>query len=235
LFEEDGLGEARGLSHQGEADVVVTEHKSDLELDLLRITGAADVHLSACESCRARARSLEADAAAFLATHDVAALAREAAKVTPLRPRRAVPVWAAAITAMAAMMLLFMAPDESIRTKGAGPRVELFVMEGGEPRAIRGPVDPRAELAVKLSPTGETFVRVLWASSPEQIDALFPAESSGAWRIDAPAWLDRKIVLDGAPQAERLVAVLCDHDFDHGAALSEPEDCEVTSIEVLKR
>lgn len=278
------------------------DHLGDLELDALRLGGAARAapleaaatsgdearaHLAACASCRDRSAQLAAQAEAFGAAHDVAALAAAAlarprlvpepiglplpglppsgasppaagappprAPVVPLRASSGVRAAVVALTALAASTFILIAPHRSdTRIKGAAAAVELFVVDGaGEPRAVSGPIDARAQLAVRVDPGVRHHVRLLWSAAPDEAEALHPAATEAAWMIDAPTWLERRIELDGAPEPERLLAVTCAEPFDDAearvqlaaagviasrrGAAPRLSGCEVHAVEVTKR
>ncbi len=240
-------------------------HLSDASLDALRVgdPGSAEAdraHLATCAPCRARSEALAAEAAAFHQRFDAAALATELlatparpmpeAAVIPLRSRatRWATATAGALTALAACALLFLAPEApGTRTKGAHTAVELFVLDAtDQPRAVAGAVDPHARLAVRVSPEGPRFVRLLWESEPGRFDPLYPAADAEAWSIAAPTWLPHTIELDGATEPEHLRVIACDAPFDDAHArarlgsasdadpIAQRDGCDVHTLEVTK-
>jgi hypothetical protein len=217
-------------------------HLSDLQLDALRIERRADAHLDSCPLCQARKSTLDQDAALFAERFNPAGLAASALATFETKPKkRPFFVWLAPLAAVAAVAVLFLLPQPpSLRNKGDAVLAEVFVLEGETRVLLEKPVDPRARLAVRLTAEGPRFARILWSSAPESWDALYPLEDAAAWKIDGATWLDRQVVLDGAPETEALGAVACKEPVTHPEAIgmltsSAREDCTISTVKVEKR
>lgn len=221
-------------------------HLSDLELDAHRLGTAPPqvcAHLEVCTMCQARAQALAEDATAFAVRFDPAVLATSTLQAVPApRPRW----WRGAAGAFAALaaaagLLLFVRPDpEAVRAKGSSARVELFVTDGGQIRPARGPVDPRAHLALRVRTATRAHIRLLWSSTPGVWQPLHPAAEASPWVVSGEAFLPRQLVLDGALEPERLGVVLCPGALVHSLAQDMLEHgasagCEVEVVEVRKR
>lgn len=219
----------------------MSEHLSDLQLDALRISRGHDVHLDSCPSCQARQTTLDTAAAKFAERFDPVGLAASALSQAETRKNRRYFVWLAPLAAAAAVMLVVSLPQSpELRSKGAGSLVELFVLEGETRLPMNEAVDPRARLAVQLSPSGARETRILWSSAPERWDALYPEQDARAWKIEGPTWLDRQVVLDGAPEDEELGVVACTAPVAHEEAIGMLEtsaraDCELARVKIRKR
>lgn len=260
----------------------MSAHLDDLSLDALRLArvssapapaeaeraqrAAAEAHLASCASCRARAATLDAEAAAFAARFDVVGLAAEAlgraeAERTSRRSWfRALGALSTAATAALGVVLVLRAPPEApdaLRSKGGeAALVEVFVLDGGRKVPLEGPVARDAELAVRVVPraaadtssarptaaAGRAHVRIVWRSAPEAWSALYPGPEDAAWQLDGPTWLERRVVLDGAPGPEALGVVGCARAVSHAEAvraLADPSarraDCTTSLVPIAKR
>ena len=215
----------------------MSEHLSDLALDALRIQGGEDAHLVSCARCQARREALDTDAAAFVRRFSLPGLAADAIAQSEKKPRRTWLFVPAILTAAAAMFLVFR--PGTIRTKGPGG-VEVYVLDGDDKQRMGGPVDANARLAIRVSVETARHVRLLWESTPGDFGALYPSVDARAWVLEAPTWLHREVVLDGALGPERLGVVSCEGAIDHPAAAAllrgdSREDCVVEWISILKR
>lgn len=225
----------------------MSEHLSDLALDALRLgqapEGAAG-HLQGCPRCQARSAELERDALLFRQRFQVEGLAAEALAAASKAPP--IPWWRRALwpstgaAAAATLLIALVTAQDNLRTKGGGSEVELFVLSGQTKTLLAGAVDPQAHLALSVRAEGPRQVRVLWSEQPGQWTALAPEAEAPAWQVRGPSWLEREIVLDGAPEPETLGYVVCEATVDHAAAvrmLSEAPraDCQVGTIRILKR
>ena len=227
-------------------------HASDHQLDGLRLgidDPAVRAHLATCPHCQARQATLEADASAFLSTFQLPQLARDAvarvearrgplARLLAWRPRLVLPA-AMTLAASAAALLFALTPEDHVRAKGGAAQLEAFVLTAEGRAPLAGPVAPDARLAVKVTRAGPRFVRLLWESAPGRWDALYPGEDGAPWRIDGAAWLEREVVLDGAPAPERLGGVFCEAPVDHAAAVrflrgEARAGCTLEAIVVVK-
>jgi hypothetical protein len=259
----------------------MTAHLDDLSLDALRLArlssapapaeaerarhAAAEAHLASCASCRARAATLETEAAAFAARFDVVGLAAEAlgraeAERTARRGwlRGLAALSTAATAALGVVLVLRAPPDapEALRPKGGeAALVEVFVLDGGRKAPLEGPVARDAELAVRIVPRtpsvpgapaapspSRAHVRIVWRSAPEAWSALYPGPEDAAWQLDGPTWLERRVVLDGAPGPEALGVVACARAMSHAEAvraLADPRagraDCATSLVPITKR
>jgi hypothetical protein len=227
----------------------MSEHLSDLAFDALATEGRAlgsveQAHLEACAVCRARRLELEQARAEFLARFDVVGLATDAL----MRSRAVrVPWWrqrwlSVSLAAAAALLLIVLLPLSSsdLHVKGRAPLAEVFVIDGDTRRTMDGAVAPDARLALLISPEGPRHVRILWSSEPKQWTALYPEQGAPAWFLEKPTWLEREVVLDGAPEDEQLGVVACKTTMTHdeAARMAEDEprsDCEVEWTRIEKR
>ncbi len=223
----------------------MSEHLSDLALDALRLGQAPEAvqaHLKDCPRCQARSAELERAAALFRERFEVSGLAAEALAAAAKAP--SVPWWRRALVpgmaALATTLVVVISLQDNLRTKGAASEVELFVLSGQSRTLLEAAVDPRAHLALSVTPQGLRNVRILWSERPGQWSALAPEATAPAWEVRGPTWLDREIVLDGATEPETLGYVLCTSAVDHDAAVrmltdAPRADCRMGMIQVLKR
>jgi hypothetical protein len=225
----------------------MSEHLSDLVLDALRIgspevSAAEREHAAGCPRCQDRGEALAREAAAFTQRFEPAGLAAEALERAARRTsaRRwwpaLVPVFAAA--AAAAIAVVVAKPE--LRSKGDQELVELYVLDGERRELMSGPVAKDARLAVRIAPERPRLVRILWGSAPGRWAALYPQAEAGPWAVLAPSWLEREVILDGAPEPERLAVVACEQTVDHAAAVKMLEskvrsDCTIAEVRVIKR
>jgi hypothetical protein len=132
------------------------------------------------------------------------------------------------------------ADDPTLRSKGSGALVELFTLNGDEKTPVTGAIPALSNLAARVAPRALSHVRILWSSTPDRWDALYPDEGEDAWTIAGPSWLDRSIVLDGALQPETLGVVSCAAPVDHAGATAllrgaAREGCRVERMRIDKR
>lgn len=143
----------------------------------------------------------------------------------------------------AAGFLLIAVPPDGVRPKGEDAQLELFLRTEAGVVGVTGAVEADAHLAVRVRPPARRFVRLLWESEPHRWGALYPREGDAAWLVRRATWLEREVVLDGAPEPERLGAVLCEEEVDHGEAVAllmresgeVRNGCRVEILPVLKR
>lgn len=218
----------------------MSEHLSDLALDAIRRGGSREgaEHVASCPACQARQAALAGEDEAFIRSFVPAQLAvATLARAERRRPRwRWWPVVPLAVAAAAAMFVL--APRDTLRTKGDGAVLAVFLRDGAQTVAVDGPVDARAHLAVQVK--GPGFARVLWSSSPDVWEPLFPTPGASAWAVESSSWLPNEVVLDGAPQDERIGAVVCPEAPAEDAAAAmlagaEPGECRVQWVTIEKR
>ncbi len=219
----------------------MTEHLSDLALDAIRRTGATDGadHLAGCDACQARQARLTAADEDFAQRFVPAQLAVDTLAVPSIPKWSLRTKFAAVGFALAAAAVAFVvAPREQLRTKGGDALVTVHVRADGRTTPVRGPVDPRAHLAVQVK--GPGFAQVLWSSRPGAWEPLYPPPGAPAWEVEASDWLPREVVLDGAPEDERLSAVVCPTapsaaDAAEIAGGADPGACRVQWVKIEKR
>lgn len=219
----------------------MTEHLSDLALDALRRTGVTEGadHLHSCARCRSRQAALAREDEVFEARFVPEQLAVDTLAAAERPVRRWWPRIAVAAAAFAAVVFVVWPRGTDVRTKGTADVVALHVLDGDRRAPLAGPVDPRARLAVQVR--GPGFARVLWGSAAGRWDALYPPADDPAWRVEADSWLPNVVVLDGAPEAESLAAVVCDEAFSDVVARRRLEPgadlggCRVQRVTIEKR
>lgn len=237
------------------------EHLSDLELDRLRISQERPpVHLDSCPRCQGRFEALLKAQDEFRARYSEGALIGDLQqRMDAKKPRRWIALWVpalAAAAALAAVVVLVPGP-QSIRPKGDGVLLEVFVLQPEGGRApLEGPIAPGSRLAVRLAPKQRSAVRLLWGSEPRSTRgasagpgpddrpkvwaALYPDERAPSWMLAEPAWLEREVVLDDAREDEELAVVACTESVDHRGAAAMLDgrvrpDCTIARVRIEKR
>ncbi|MEO1234537.1 MAG: hypothetical protein AAFZ18_37160 [Myxococcota bacterium] len=219
------------------------EHLSDLILDALR-RGRGDVgrgHLESCPRCQARQAELAEADRAFEARFVPAALATET--LTAAQKSRSGwpwPVPALAAVASAVALLLWLGPETpEVRRKGSQSLFELYVLEGDQRYPAGDAVDALAHLEVRVRSPG--FAQVLWGAADGGWTALFPAPGDAPWSVPVGgASLPREVILDGAPETERIGVVVCTTAMAAREAREVLEgrrrsDCQTDQRELRKR
>jgi hypothetical protein len=198
---------------------------SDLALDRLRIgelgpTSDLAIHVNGCARCAARLAALRADARPFtddlLVARLAAAVRAQARAQARARGRRlAMPLWSGGLAA-AALLLLYVhvrpPTSPSLRSKGRGA-LELVV------RHADGRVEP--VVAKTLLHAGESvrfivstdeggYLAIVGVDARKVVTAYHPATGQARPIAAGPRQLvDGSVILDDAPGAERMIAVVC--------------------------
>jgi hypothetical protein len=195
---------------------------SDLVLDRLRtgeVPATSDVaaHVDTCARCAARAAELRADARQFADEQFIAGRAADARAQARARGRRlATPVWSGLAAAAAVVVLLLSVrerpPAPPLRTKGRGA-LDLVVRraDGRVEPVVAGTLLHAGESVRFIVTTDEGgYLAIVGADARQAVTAYQPAIGQ-ARPIDAGRrqLIDGSVVLDDAPGAERMIAVVC--------------------------
>lgn len=219
------------------------EHLSNLSLDALRRgrSEAGRAHLEGCPRCRARQAELAEADRVFEARFVPAALAAEALEAAQAGKggwNWPVPAWVAAFGAVA--LLLWLVPEaKEVRRKGSTELFALYVLEGDRRYPAGDAVDTRAHLELRVKRPG--FAQVLWGAADGHWTSLFPAPGDPPWSVPPGGGsLPRQVILDGAPETERIGVVVCTSAIgeDEARALLEGArrpGCEADARELRKR
>jgi hypothetical protein len=201
---------------------------SDLALDRLRIgelapTSAAAAHVDACARCAARLAALRAaDAHAFADDGLVARLASDArsraraqAREGTRRLRVAMPLWSGLLAAAAVLLVWVhgrppVAP--ALRSKGRSA-LDLVVRraDGHVEPVVAGTLlhaDESLRFIVSTDEAG--YLAIVGADARQAVTAYLPATGLARPIAAGPRQvIDGSVVLDDAPGAERMIAVVC--------------------------
>ncbi|MFO0726983.1 MAG: zf-HC2 domain-containing protein [Myxococcota bacterium] len=205
----------------------MAEHARTIELYAYQLgelpaprRAAVDQHLGGCETCRARLTELEQEDSAFRREANAAAasvqiLARleagEGQGGGVLRWR-----WLGALLPVAALGLMFsmktLGPDDaSVRTKGAGPAIEMFLNTPHGPEAVKAEqaLHARDQIQFRYHAAGLPFVVVLESDGAGLLTELFPGTGGESFAVEPEGShvLPGSIILDDAVGPERIFAV----------------------------
>jgi hypothetical protein len=226
----------------------MTTHLNHLTLDGLRIGAlsaetatAAHAHLMQCGSCRARQHRLDADAKAFAARFEPAALAAEtlAGRDDGRTRRFGARAWLTAIVGASAavasvitvgswLLVVDLGPpgDDDIRLKGSATPLAVFeALPDGEMRAVSsGAAIESYRLRVKYDPGARRHTEITWADDDGSAASLLYRIDDGAARPGS-RWMPREIVLDPGSRG-RVVAAFCD------APEVPRSECDVNEVRI---
>lgn len=184
--------------------------RHQLEELAVREDAVLRAHVDACEACSARLQALLSARASFVQARDQHAFARTVISRRKSRRRPTHWLWAATLAAAAALLVIWMRDDPTVRYKG-GTLFQVFVQRDGSPQSLANGQRLAAgdQLAFAYSLTEPRYLLLLSIDDTGTITKYYPLDARPASPLGPtrPRPLPVGIELDGHRGEERLVAL----------------------------